>query len=61
MFQNKLRLIYNDGLGLGLDMTKNELSQIIIEEIDKLSTLMEPLAILFQQIHRRFRNRLGFN
>ena len=61
MFQNKLRLIYKDGLGLGLDMSKNELSQIIIEEIDKLSTLMEPLAILFQQIHRRFRNRLGFN
>jgi N-acetylglucosamine kinase-like BadF-type ATPase len=60
-FQNTLRLIYDGGMGLGIEMTKNEIYRILMGEVDKLSSVMEPLAQLFYQVHGRFRKRLGLN
>lgn len=60
-FQNILRLIYDGGRGLGIEMSKNEIYKILMDEVDKLSSVMEPLAQLFYQVHGRFRNRLGLN
>lgn len=60
-FQNVLRLIYDGGRGLGIEMTKNEIYRMLMGEVDKLSSVMEPLAQLFYQVHGRFRRRLGLN
>jgi hypothetical protein len=60
-FQNVLRLIYDGGRGLGIEMTKNEIYRMLMGEVDKLSSVMEPLAQLFYQVHGRFRKRLGLN
>jgi len=60
-FQNMLRLLYDEGSGLGIEMSKNEIYSILMNEVDKLSSVMEPLAALFYQVHGRFRKRLGMN
>jgi hypothetical protein len=59
--QNVLRLIYDGGTGLGIEMSRNEIYRILMNEVDKLSSVMEPLASLFYQVHGRFRKRLGLN
>jgi len=60
-FLNTLRLLYDEGSGLGIEMSKNEIYSILMNEVDKLSSVMEPLAALFYQVHGRFRKRLGLD
>jgi len=60
-FQNTLRLIYDGGMGIKIEMSKNEIYKILMNEVNKLSEVMEPLTQLFYQVHGRFRDRLGLN
>lgn len=60
-FQNRLRLIYDGGIGLGIEMSKNEIYKVFLDEVDKLSLVMEPLSKLFYEIYNRFRTRLGLD
>jgi hypothetical protein len=60
-FQKQLRLIYNQGLGIGVEMNEDELISEILNIIDELTEKMEPLALMMVKVHGRFRNRLGFN
>jgi hypothetical protein len=56
-----LRLLYSEDTGLLYDMTENELIGTIVDEIEKLQSSIEPLVIMFQTVHGRYRDRLGIN
>jgi hypothetical protein len=59
--QNNLRLIYSDGGGMIYDMTKEEAISTIIRFMEGLEPMITKLATMFENVHGRYRSRLGFN
>jgi len=61
ILQNELRLIYNDGIGIGLEMTQDELATKILSSLRKLSRVLDPLVGLFFDVRNRYMGRLGLS
>ena len=59
--QNYMRILYSENSSMALDMTKEELSEMIIEQIYKLNDIFKKLGTMFGEVHSRYRKRLGFN
>jgi hypothetical protein len=59
--QNNLRLIYSDEGGMIYDMTKKESISSIIRFIEGVEPMITKLASMFENVHSRYRSRLGFN
>lgn len=61
ILQNELRLIYNNGIGIGLDMTQEELATRILGNIKKITRVLDPLVGLFFDVQNRYMGRLGLS
>lgn len=61
ILQNELRLIYNNGIGIGLDMTEEELASRVLGSIKKINKVLNPLVGLFFDVQNRYMGRLGLN
>lgn len=62
--QNRLKLLHSDsdgGYGMAYDMTKNEVIETILGEISKLEHFIKRLSNMFNNVHGRYRSRLGIN
>ena len=47
--------------GLGMDMSREELSMVIAENLIKWGTFLEKIGEMFETLYRRYRNRLESN
>lgn len=59
--QNKLRILYSDGLGMIHDMSKEEVISTIMQYLEDLEPMINRMTKMFEVIHGRYRSRLGFN
>ena len=59
--QNYLRLLYSGDTGLSYDMTKQELTMSILNQIESMGGMIFKMSKMFGTVHDRYRNRLGLN
>lgn len=61
--QNYLRLLYTSRpqMGMSFDMTKNDLIEAIVDQIEGMESSILQITRMFEKVHGRYQGRLGIN